>query len=73
MAEFERDLIRARTSEGSRPREGARSEPRPAAQAHAPSAAGSPAAQRGWGVGSRNRPQLCREPQHDCTAQRMSR
>ena len=59
LAEFERDLIRARTAEGARAREGARREAWPQAEAHAASAAGSTAAA---GAG-RNAQGTCQELQ----------
>ena len=63
LAEFERELIRARTSEG-RTREGAWPEPWPTTQADPASTARCAGAQGRRRVGPRDRPQLCRQRQH---------
>ena len=71
LAEFERDLIRARTSEG-RARAVARGEDGPTAEADAaPAARGDQAPRPGRGD-PRNRPQLQRQPSDDFEARGMS-
>ena len=60
LAEFERDLIRARTGEG-RARQGERAKPRPKAQTHsAPTARGDQEPRHGRGTPCRDRAQLQR-------------
>jgi DNA invertase Pin-like site-specific DNA recombinase/protein tyrosine phosphatase (PTP) superfamily phosphohydrolase (DUF442 family) len=68
LAEFEKDLIRARTAEG-REREGARREARAQAEAdRASQARGDSPARHRRRAGARDRPQLQRQPQHDFAA-----
>lgn len=57
LAEFERDLIRARTSEGPRAGEGARRQARPQTKTdRTPEAGGDPPARRRWRDGARELP-----------------
>jgi DNA invertase Pin-like site-specific DNA recombinase len=72
LAEFERELICARTGEG-RAREDARREARPPAEAHAPSAArGDRAPRQGRGDAGRDRAQLQCQRLDDFSAQSLT-
>ena len=73
LAEFERDLIRARTGEGRARAKARGRENGPAAQAHpAPAARGDQAPRPGRGIARRHRPQLQRQRRDDFAAGAMS-
>jgi DNA invertase Pin-like site-specific DNA recombinase len=68
LAEFERELIRARTGEGRRLAQGPRCEDGPQAEAHRPPAARGPAAARRRRANQGNRPDVQCQPQYDFEA-----
>ena len=73
LAEFERELIRARTGVGRERAKGAgREDGEEAETDRAPDARGDQAARQGRGAVARNCPQLQRQSQHDFEAPRQS-
>lgn len=74
LAEFEKDLIRARTSEGRERAKAPRRQARSQAETdRPPEARGDPPARSPRRAGTRNRPQLQCQSQHDFTARSLTR